>query len=96
MRLTYGYHLLMHMERTPYGWNQKKEKKISKVTMYLMVKFWYLVGPNLLHGNQTNIEKDSRCSIDFRIVHPDNFKTSDKGSVTANVKFKVGGYFEKL
>ena len=53
-------------------------------------------GPNLLHGNQTNIEKDSRCSIDFRIVHPDNFKTSDKGSVTANVKFKVGGYFEKL
>ena len=53
-------------------------------------------GPNLLHGNQTNIEKDSRCSIDFRIVHPDKFKTSDKGSVTANVKFKVGGYFEKL
>ena len=53
-------------------------------------------GPNLLHGNQTNIEKDTRCSIDFRIVHPDKFKTSDKGSVTANVKFKVGGYFEKL
>ena len=53
-------------------------------------------GPNLLHGNQTNIEKDSRCSIDFRIVHPDNFKTSDKGSVTADVKFKIGGYFEKL
>ena len=49
-----------------------------------------------LHGNQTNEEKDTRCSIDFRIVHPDNFKTSDKGSVTANVKFKVGGYFEKL
>ena len=53
-------------------------------------------GPNLLHGNQTNEEKDTRCSIDFRIVHPDKFKTSDKGSVTANVKFKVGGYFEKL
>ena len=53
-------------------------------------------GPNLLHGNQTNIEKDSRCSIDFRIVHPDKFKTSDKGSVTANVKFNVGEYFEKL
>ena len=53
-------------------------------------------GPNLLHGNQTNEEKDTRCSIDFRIVHPDNFKTSDKGSVTANVKFKVGGYFEKI
>tara|TARA_B100001057_G_scaffold284492_1_gene284814 strand:- start:135 stop:806 length:672 start_codon:yes stop_codon:yes gene_type:complete len=53
-------------------------------------------GPNLLHGNQTNIEKDSRCSIDFRIVHPDKFKTSEEGSVTANVKFKVGGYFEKI
>ena len=26
-------------------------------------------GPNLLHGNQTNEEKDTRCSIDFRIVH---------------------------
>jgi hypothetical protein len=53
-------------------------------------------GPNLLHGNQTNIEKDSRCSIDFRIVHPDKFKTSNKGSVTADVKFNVGGYFEKI
>ena len=53
-------------------------------------------GPNLLHGNQTNEEKDTRCSIDFRIVHPDDFKTSEKGSVTADVKFKIGGYFEQL
>ena len=49
-----------------------------------------------MHGNQTNEEKDTRCSIDFRIVHPDDFKTSEKGSVTADVKFKIGGYFEQL
>ena len=35
-------------------------------------------GPNLLHGNQTNEEKDTRCSIDFRIIHPNNFKASKK------------------
>ena len=48
------------------------------------------------NDNQTNEEKDTRCSIDFRIVHPDDFKTSEKGSVTADVKFKIGGYFEQL
>ena len=52
-------------------------------------------GPNLLHGNQTNEEKDTRCSIDFRIYILIILKHQIK-VVLLNVKFKVGGYFEKV
>jgi hypothetical protein len=59
-------------------------------------EFLVFSGANLMHGNQTNEELDTRCSIDFRVVHPKDFKTSNDESVSANVKFKIGGYFEQL
>ena len=53
-------------------------------------------GANLLHGNKTNIEHDTRVSVDFRIVNPTEFIPSTKGSINTNTSFDVGGYFQKI
>jgi hypothetical protein len=53
-------------------------------------------GANLLHGNKTNEEHDSRVSVDFRIVRPSEFIPSSKGSINTKTSFDVGGYFEKI
>ena len=53
-------------------------------------------GANLLHGNKTNIEHDTRVSVDFRIVNPTEFIPSTKGSINTNTSFDIGGYFQKL
>jgi hypothetical protein len=53
-------------------------------------------GANLIHGNKTNIEHDTRVSVDFRIVKPTEFIPSTKGSINTNTSFDIGGYFQKL
>lgn len=53
-------------------------------------------GANLLHGNKTNIEHDTRVSVDFRIVNPTEFIPSTKGSINTNTSFDIGGYFQKI
>jgi hypothetical protein len=53
-------------------------------------------GANLIHGNKTNIEHDTRVSVDFRIVNPTEFIPSTKGSINTNTSFDIGGYFQKL
>jgi hypothetical protein len=53
-------------------------------------------GANLIHGNKTNIEHDTRVSVDFRIVNPIEFIPSTKGSINTNTSFDIGGYFQKL
>lgn len=53
-------------------------------------------GANLMHGNKVNKTMNTRVSVDFRVVDPEYFTPSDKGSINMNSKFNVGGYFEKL
>jgi hypothetical protein len=53
-------------------------------------------GVNLLHGNKTNIENQTRVSVDFRVVDINNFKPSDKSSLQNPTKFNIGDYFEKI
>ena len=53
-------------------------------------------GVNLLHGNKTNQEYDSRVSVDFRISSPSEFTPSTKGSINTNTSFVIGEYFEKI
>jgi hypothetical protein len=53
-------------------------------------------GANLMHGNKINKTKDSRASIDFRLVDPAKFVSNDGKSINGITSFTVGGYFEKL
>jgi ectoine hydroxylase-related dioxygenase (phytanoyl-CoA dioxygenase family) len=53
-------------------------------------------GANLLHGNKINKTKDTRVSIDFRLVDPHRFVSNDGKSINGITSFTVGGYFEKL
>lgn len=53
-------------------------------------------GADLMHGNQTNKTLNTRVSVDFRLVDPKKFSPSELGSININVKFDVGGYFEKM
>lgn len=53
-------------------------------------------GANLTHGNKENYSDRTRVSIDFRLVSVDKFKPNQEGSINMNVKFDLGGYFNKL
>lgn len=53
-------------------------------------------GANLTHGNKENKSDRTRVSIDFRLVSVDKFKPNQEGSINMNVKFDLGGYFNKL
>jgi len=53
-------------------------------------------GANLTHGNKENKSDKTRVSIDFRLVSVDKFKPNQEGSINMNVKFDLGGYFNKL
>jgi hypothetical protein len=51
-------------------------------------------GAELRHGNIIN--KDySRFSIDFRIIHPDDFKPTGKESINGVTTFELGGYWSE-
>ena len=53
-------------------------------------------GVNLLHGNKTNEENQTRVSVDFRVVDINNFNPSEKTSFQNPTKFEIGDYFEKI
>ena len=53
-------------------------------------------GANLKHGNKVNSSEETRVSVDFRIIPFSKYIDSDKGSINTHVKFKIGGYFEKI
>ena len=53
-------------------------------------------GANLTHGNVPNTSSETRVSIDFRLVDPDKFVSSDSGSINMNIKFEIGGYFDVM
>lgn len=53
-------------------------------------------GANLLHGNKINKTKDTRVSVDFRLVDPSKFVPNTAGSINMKTSFDIGGYFEKV
>jgi hypothetical protein len=53
-------------------------------------------GANLLHGNKINKTRDTRVSVDFRLVDPSKFVENNGTSVNGITSFVLGGYFEKL
>ena len=53
-------------------------------------------GANLLHGNKINKTRETRVSVDFRLVDPSKFVNNDGLSVNGITSFTLGGYFEKL
>ena len=52
-------------------------------------------GANLLHGNKINKTRDTRVSVDFRLVDPQKFIHNEGKSINGITSFTVGGYFEK-
>jgi hypothetical protein len=53
-------------------------------------------GANLKHGNVVNDSDETRISVDFRVIPFSKYEESNKGSINTQVKFKIGGYFEKI
>lgn len=53
-------------------------------------------GVNLLHGNKTNEENQTRVSFDFRVVDELSFSPSEKKSLNNPTEFTIGKYFEKI
>ena len=53
-------------------------------------------GANLTHGNKVNLTKDTRVSIDFRIIKYKNYIPSDHGSINMKSKFSIGDYYKLL
>jgi len=53
-------------------------------------------GANLTHGNKINKTKDTRVSVDFRLVDPSKFVNNKGLSVNGITSFTLGGYFEKM
>lgn len=53
-------------------------------------------GANLYHGNKHNESNETRVSIDFRLVDPAKFISSEEESINTKTKFKIGSYFNKL
>jgi hypothetical protein len=53
-------------------------------------------GANLLHGNKINKTRETRVSVDFRLVDPSKFVNNEGLSVNGITSFTLGGYFEKL
>jgi ectoine hydroxylase-related dioxygenase (phytanoyl-CoA dioxygenase family) len=52
-------------------------------------------GANLLHGNKKNETNQSRVSLDFRFILPENFQYSGS-SVTHGVEMALGKYWTRL
>lgn len=52
-------------------------------------------GANLLHGNKKNETSQSRVSLDFRFILPENFQYSGS-SVTHGVEMALGKYWTRL
>ena len=47
------------------------------------------------HGNRINTSDKIRISLDFRIIPGSKWKgDSYKGSVTQNIKYKIGDYYD--
>lgn len=77
-------------------WSETEEDKGDYQAMEAEVGEYYIWnGANLLHGNKKNDTNASRVSIDFRLIHSENFDY-DGTSVTTKVPMKLGHYWSKI
>lgn len=53
-------------------------------------------GANLFHGNKPNTSSETRVSVDFRMIDPVRFIPNQNTTINTNIKFDLGGYFEKM
>ena len=71
-----------------------KEDYSPFLLKYGQVKVWR--GVELMHGNVVNNSKDSRISVDFRIILESQFECQDKKTLTQKIPFDIGGYWERI
>ena len=53
-------------------------------------------GMNLTHGNKVNFSKDTRVSVDFRVIDKENYVPSQYGSINTKTPFVIGGYYGEM
>lgn len=56
-------------------------------------EFLIFDGANLMHGNKINETKDTRVSVDFRLIDYSVYEESEGSSINTNLKFKIGEYY---
>lgn len=77
-------------------WSETEEDKADYQPMNAEVGEYYVWnGANLFHGNKKNETGVSRVSIDFRLIHFDNFDYEGT-SVTTKVPMKLGHYWSEV
>lgn len=77
-------------------WSELEEDMGDYRPMNAEVGEYYIWnGANLLHGNKKNETGVSRVSVDFRLIHFDNFNY-DGTSVTTKVPMKLGHYWSEI
>lgn len=78
-------------------WVESKEDKSDFSPMNLKYgECMQWDGMNLTHGNKINRSKDTRVSVDFRIIDENNYVPSQYGSINTKTPFSIGGYYEKM
>jgi hypothetical protein len=53
-------------------------------------------GANLMHGNVENYSDKTRVSFDFRLLHCDDYRPSDRKTINAQMTFAIGDFWETL
>lgn len=59
-------------------------------------EFLVFDGANLMHGNKINETKDTRVSVDFRLIDYSVYEESAGSSINTNLKFKIGEYYSLI
>lgn len=59
-------------------------------------QFLIFNGANLMHGNKINETKDTRVSVDFRLIDYSVYEESEGSSINTNLKFKIGEYYSLI
>ena len=78
-------------------WVESKEDKSDFSPMNLKYgECMQWDGMNMTHGNKINRSKDTRVSVDFRIIDENNYVPSQYGSINTKTPFSIGGYYEKM
>ena len=73
-------------------WVESKEDKSDFSPMNLKYgECMQWDGMNLTHGNKINRSKDTRVSVDFRIIDENNYVPSQYGSINTKTPLSIGG-----
>ena len=92
-RLIYGY--LLIIEKTSSLWLESEPNKGDFKAYNVKYGELLIFDSRLHHGTEINKEKNTRLSMDFRVIKKKKYKKNLKTSPRLKIKFNIGGYFKE-